>query len=374
MTDAQWTEDRLQTFLGREESIRLECKSGRLLDRSPEKAAEDLSKAVSAFANTEGGFLIIGIAEEERGKLRVASRIDGVLATDWPTHRLQQLIESNVHPPLMGLRIHRVQLPQLNDRVAFVIEVPPGRTAHQAKDCRYYGRSELETKPLRDFDIRLRMERGKALHATIAVSVRRGRSAKDLRENQIEEYRKQLHGLREDLLEQGIDLASPGVGNKSPLVRAARDLGADRPHLIETEHLSSRYRCNEYEVEFALTNSGERTIRDFEVQILTSVAAGCGVTDNVNAQPSGGFWSQEDISKYEKLEIRTTLKDCLRTGKRKVWSGSTIVVGRVFMLVPELKEASSGVATATWTIFLDDALPISGECNLGVQIATAEAM
>jgi len=217
------------------------------------------------------------------------------------------------------------------------------------------------------------MERGRALHATISVSVRRRRSAKELQENQIEEHRERLRGLSEDLLKQGIDLASQDAGKDSLVATVARSLGADRPHLIETEHLSSRYRCNEYEVDFVLTNSGERTIRDFEAQIFISAVAGSGVTDNVNAQPASGFWSQENIAKYETLEISGTLRNSLHTKARKVWPGSTIVIGRVFVLVPEFREARSSVATARWTVFLDDTLPISGECDLGVLIATTEA-
>jgi predicted HTH transcriptional regulator len=121
----KWTPNELQSLFGQEETIRLEFKSGRLLEGSTERAAENLSKSVSAFANTEGGLLIIGIGEEKRGKVRVAaSEFEGAPAKDSPTHRLQQLIESNVHPPLMGLRIHPVQLTSTGEaRIGFVIEV-----------------------------------------------------------------------------------------------------------------------------------------------------------------------------------------------------------------------------------------------------------
>ena len=120
MADSTWTEATLKTYLGGEESMRLEFKSGRLMDQNPNKVAENLSKEISALANTEGGLLFLGIAEET-----------------WPSYRLQQLLESNIYPPLAGIRLYRVPLTEfLGSRVVFVIEVPQGRTAHQAKDCR----------------------------------------------------------------------------------------------------------------------------------------------------------------------------------------------------------------------------------------------
>lgn len=360
MTEAQWTEDLLREFLGREESLHLEYKSGRLLDSASEKVAEDLSKTSSAFANTEGGRLIVGIAEEKRGKDRVGSKIDGVVAADWPRQKLQMLLESNVHPALTGLRIHTVPLQEFpGERVAFVIDVPQGRTAHQAKDCRYYGRYELETKPLRDFDIRLRMERGKALHAHItAASVCLRRSAKEVQEEQIRNHQQ---GLKD--ISRNLGLSRPGTQDE--ISDWARSLGADRPHLIDMEKLSTRYRCDEYEVVFTLHNSGERTIHDFEVQMVIDAAEGCGVSQDKHAQPSGGFWNQSDIEPYRSEKIGVTLQDCVRDeAPAKIWPGKSIPLREAFLLVPENKSMEWGVAKVTWKVFLDDVLPITGEFNL----------
>ena len=63
------------------------------------------------------------------------------------------------------------------------------RTAHQAKDFRYYGRSEFETKALRDFDIRLRMERGKMAFAEVVSFIRLQRSAADILCEQIDDHK-----------------------------------------------------------------------------------------------------------------------------------------------------------------------------------------
>lgn len=89
MPDPTWTEETLKTYLGSQESMQLEFKSGRLLmERTPDNVAKELSKEISAFANTEGGLLFLGIAEENR----IATRLDGISEETWPLYRLQQLV------------------------------------------------------------------------------------------------------------------------------------------------------------------------------------------------------------------------------------------------------------------------------------------
>jgi predicted HTH transcriptional regulator len=145
-----WTEADLKELIGQPESIRREFKSGRLLDSNQEgKWVEQLSKEVSAFANTEGGELFLGVEEDKKSKPRVATALDGVLA-GIPPERLQQLVEGNVSPYLPGIRVNRVQLPERQGRVVLIIRIPQGSTAYQANDGRYYGRSEFEAKYLPD--------------------------------------------------------------------------------------------------------------------------------------------------------------------------------------------------------------------------------
>ncbi|HEX9923067.1 MAG TPA: ATP-binding protein [Anaerolineae bacterium] len=165
-----WTKEDLDKLIGQAESIRLEFKQSRLLEESRERIANNLTKEVSAFANTEGGTIVIGIRERREGRARIADSIDnGVDIQTWSPEQLQQLIESNVSPYLTGLRVRPIPLDETKTNFAYAIYVPPGNTAYQASDYRYYGRSEYESKALPDHEIRLRMFRGKTPNTTVRI-------------------------------------------------------------------------------------------------------------------------------------------------------------------------------------------------------------
>jgi predicted HTH transcriptional regulator len=88
-----WTEAELSELIGQSESIRREFKSGRMFENDSEnKWIANISREVSALANTEGGELFLGIDEDKMSKPRVASSIEGAPA-GLPPERLQQLIE-----------------------------------------------------------------------------------------------------------------------------------------------------------------------------------------------------------------------------------------------------------------------------------------
>ncbi len=157
------------TLIGQPETARIEFKSCRILEKK-EKAIEELSQETSAFANTEGGVILIGVEERKDGKSRIADRISGlspdVVSPEW----LQQVVESNVSPYLPGIRVSRVHFTEQNaGTVGFAIAIPQGSTAYQAKDMKYYSRSEFEKKPLPDHEIRLRMMKGRIAQASLIV-------------------------------------------------------------------------------------------------------------------------------------------------------------------------------------------------------------
>ena len=167
------TEVDLKQLLGQYESIRLEFKASGLLLQPAQRIVDQLAQEVSAFANTEGGTIVIGIREGKSGKKSIAAEIDeGVEPATMSPESLEQLVASNISPALPGLTVRAIPLLGTREgRLAFVITVPKGSTAYQARpSLRYYTRTEFSASPLHDNVIRLLMIRGKAPHAVIELS------------------------------------------------------------------------------------------------------------------------------------------------------------------------------------------------------------
>jgi len=106
----------LHAFLGIRESKRLEYKRELSHDNK-----STLLKAVTAFANTAGGDLVIGVEEADS----IATAIDGFAPTKgvddyklWLKNVLRDLIE----PALQGIDIQEVACP--NERWVFIVRVP----------------------------------------------------------------------------------------------------------------------------------------------------------------------------------------------------------------------------------------------------------
>lgn len=137
----EWTKERLERMVadGVEENLSLDYKRADALAKTDGKKAE-ITKDVSAFTNSAGGFLIYGVAEPaDKAKRHLPERLDpvrrAVISKEW----LEQIIQT-IQPRIEGVLIHPVTIDEQAGLVCYVVEVPQSHTAHQARDHRYYKR------------------------------------------------------------------------------------------------------------------------------------------------------------------------------------------------------------------------------------------
>lgn len=150
-----WNEARLRKYIESEieESLTLEYKSAEALDRFDTKKKE-ITKDVSAMANSAGGILIYGISESsEENKRHLPERITPVNRTAYPREWVEQIIQA-IRPRIDGIVIHSISLSSGEQDAAYVLEIPQSNTAHQASDHRYYKRFNFQAVPMEDYEIR----------------------------------------------------------------------------------------------------------------------------------------------------------------------------------------------------------------------------
>ena len=166
----EWTGKRVQRFIDDQiqESLTLEYKAAAALEKVEKKKAE-ITKDVSAMANSDGGTIIYGLSE---GQNHMPADIDPI---DWSTiskEWLEQVIDG-IRPRIDRVIIHPVQLTDSPDKVVYVVQIPRSTTAHQARDKRYYKRRNFKCDPMEDYEIRDVMNRATLPDADVEFSVQK---------------------------------------------------------------------------------------------------------------------------------------------------------------------------------------------------------
>ncbi len=159
----EWEESDLQALIDQrtEEGLQLDFKACGALDVStPEarrKSKADLSKDVSALANSAGGTIVYGLMEKNHVAYGIDAGYDpSEISREW----IEQIVNSNIRPRIPGVRVKTVQLHGTKaGRVAYIVWSPQGTTAHQASDKLYYRRHGTECLPMEDYEIRDVMSR-----------------------------------------------------------------------------------------------------------------------------------------------------------------------------------------------------------------------
>ncbi len=140
-----------------EESLTLDYKRAAALDRNQPKCSDELSKDVSAIANSAGGILIYGLAELPENR-HLPGELDPIKRRQVSKEWLESII-LNIQPRISGVLIHPVSVS--DEECLYVIEIPQSDTAHQATDRRYYKRHNFSSIPMEDYEIRDVMNRVK---------------------------------------------------------------------------------------------------------------------------------------------------------------------------------------------------------------------
>jgi hypothetical protein len=153
-----WTEDDLNELSSEEPDV-FERKAGKLFENE-DKFLDAVAKGVSAFANSGGGSLILGVTNDGAPD-GLPSRVGRATMRDWIEQKTPHLVDY----PLADFRVHTVIRSEASkiphDREVIVIDVGDSAAApHQSKrDKVYYRREGGRSVPAPHFYLELLRQR-----------------------------------------------------------------------------------------------------------------------------------------------------------------------------------------------------------------------
>ena len=155
MLDDEKPEDAHLDYKG-PESLLPPGRGGGGLDR--QKRAEDISKDVSSFLNSDAGVLVYGVPESEDpnrtgGSPNISGPEIGFPRGEVNKETIEDLITSNIQPR-PGPDLFQVTEVPYRDRIVFVVEVAVGLgDVWQAKDKMYYKRFKYKAEPMDHYEV-----------------------------------------------------------------------------------------------------------------------------------------------------------------------------------------------------------------------------
>lgn len=140
-----------------EESINLDFKSSESLGRNDGKKKE-ISKDVSAFANSDGGIIIYGIKEENH----IASQPTFIDGNEFTKEWLEQVINSTIQKHIPSIEIFPIRRDGNIRESIYLVKIPKSDLApHICIDKRFYKRFNFESIAMEEYEVRQLYERKK---------------------------------------------------------------------------------------------------------------------------------------------------------------------------------------------------------------------
>lgn len=124
---------RFAELVGLDEDTWLEAKGRNPYDLNSPGGRYELAKDVSAFANADGGFLIVGLTTQVLLETK-AERITGqdlCTQAEFEVGRYLGVIKENVHPEIKNLEIYWLPVGAAGTHGLGVVEVPPQSPNHK---------------------------------------------------------------------------------------------------------------------------------------------------------------------------------------------------------------------------------------------------
>lgn len=133
-----------------EESINIEFKSAGALSFK-ESDIKEISKDVSAFANSDGGIIFYGIKEENH----IASSISFIDGFKFTKEWLENIIISRIQQKIHNLKIIPIRYDDDFLKTIYVIKIPKSPyNPHINGDKKYYKRYNFQSVPMEEYEVR----------------------------------------------------------------------------------------------------------------------------------------------------------------------------------------------------------------------------
>jgi len=172
----KWEKSDLQEFLEyislqeKQEREYLEFKGSKGFgDSNFESFKTELGKEISAFANTRGGYLFLGVEEDKTNRKFTVT--DGIPKDKFPLNRITDILIDRTNPRYLDLKVHPIKWSETHN--VYIAEIPEFVSSPiQNKDLKFYGRSNATSQPLEEHIIRALYFKGRSPNLEISFQTK----------------------------------------------------------------------------------------------------------------------------------------------------------------------------------------------------------